>query len=113
MRWPSVVIQKILIADEPTTALDVTVQRAILELIRDLQQQSGMSCIFISHDLGVIAEICDEVAVMYKGEIVERGSVKLIFNHPNENYNSKSDRMPAKTGCQIQGITHHSRFSQR
>ena len=77
---------KILIADEPTTALDVTVQRAILNLIRDLQLDSDMSCIFISHDLGVIAEICDEVAVMYKGELVEHGSVSEIFNHPKENY---------------------------
>lgn len=77
---------KILIADEPTTALDVTVQRAILDLIRHLQQESEMSCLFISHDLGVIAEVCDEVAVMYKGEIVERGSVNEIFNHPKESY---------------------------
>lgn len=77
---------KILIADEPTTALDVTVQRAILDLIRELQQESGMSCLFISHDLGVIAKVCDEVAVMYKGEIVEHGSVNEIFNHPKESY---------------------------
>lgn len=77
---------KILIADEPTTALDVTVQRAILDLIRQLQQESDMSCLFISHDLGVIAEVCDEVAVMYKGEIVEHGSVNEIFNHPKESY---------------------------
>src|SRR5690554_2937128 len=77
---------KILIADEPTTALDVTVQRAILELIKKLQQESDMSCIFISHDLGVIAEICDEVVVMYKGEIVEKGKVNKIFHHPKENY---------------------------
>jgi len=77
---------RILIADEPTTALDVTVQRTILELIKKLQQESGMSCIFISHDLGVIAEICDEVVVMYKGEIVEKGSVKEIFENPKENY---------------------------
>jgi len=77
---------KILIADEPTTALDVTVQRAILDLIRQLQQESGMSCLFISHDLGVIAEVCDEVAVMYKGVIVEHGSVNEIFNSPKESY---------------------------
>lgn len=77
---------KILIADEPTTALDVTVQRAILDLIRHLQQESDMSCLFISHDLGVIAEVCDEVAVMYKGEIVEHGSVNEIFSHPKESY---------------------------
>lgn len=77
---------RILIADEPTTALDVSVQKTILELIRNLQQESGMSCIFISHDLGVIAEVCDEVAVMYKGELVESGDVKRIFQQPKENY---------------------------
>lgn len=77
---------KILIADEPTTALDVTVQRRILELIQKLQEEIGLSCIFISHDLGVIAEICDEVVVMYKGEIVEKGSVQDIFRNPKESY---------------------------
>ncbi|MGB6083043.1 ABC transporter ATP-binding protein [Moheibacter sp.] len=77
---------KILIADEPTTALDVTVQRTILDLIKHLQKEIGLSCIFISHDLGVIAEVCDEVVVMYKGEIVEKGSVQEIFENPKENY---------------------------
>lgn len=77
---------KVLIADEPTTALDVTVQRAILELIQTLQQESNMSCIFISHDLGVIAEICDEVVVMFRGKIVEQGSVQEIFHHPKAPY---------------------------
>lgn len=77
---------KILIADEPTTALDVTVQRAILNLIKDLQRESEMSCLFISHDLGVIAEVCDEVVVMFRGEIVEHGKVEDIFHSPKENY---------------------------
>ena len=77
---------KILIADEPTTALDVTVQRTILDLIKKLQTEIGLSCIFISHDLGVIAEVCDEVVVMFKGEVVEKGNVKEIFDHPKENY---------------------------
>lgn len=77
---------KILIADEPTTALDVTVQRTILELIQKLQSESGMSAIFISHDLGVISEVCDEVVVMYKGEVVESGNVHEIFENPKENY---------------------------
>ncbi|NLN33400.1 MAG: ABC transporter ATP-binding protein [Flavobacteriaceae bacterium] len=77
---------KILIADEPTTALDVTVQRTILDLIKHLQKEIGLSCIFISHDLGVIAEVCDEVVVMYQGEIVEKGSVQEIFENPKENY---------------------------
>lgn len=77
---------KLLIADEPTTALDVTVQRTILELIKKLQKDSDLSCLFISHDLGVIAELCDEVVVMYKGNLVEKGSVEEIFQNPKENY---------------------------
>lgn len=77
---------KVLIADEPTTALDVTVQRTILDLIKKLQKESDLSCLFISHDLGVIAEVCDEVVVMYKGEVVESGKVEDIFNRPKENY---------------------------
>lgn len=77
---------KLLIADEPTTALDVTVQRTILELIKKLQKESDLSCLFISHDLGVIAELCDEVVVMYKGKVVEKGSVEEIFQNPKENY---------------------------
>jgi len=77
---------KILIADEPTTALDVTVQKTILELINDLSQQTGMSTIFITHDLGVIAEIADRVIVMYKGEIVEQGTVFEIFSNPKHPY---------------------------
>lgn len=75
----------LLICDEPTTALDVTVQKTILQLIKELQQQSGMGVVFITHDLGVVAEIADKAIVMYKGEIVEQGSVKEIFTtakHP-------------------------------
>ncbi|MBK0383965.1 ABC transporter ATP-binding protein [Pedobacter sp. SD-b] len=77
---------KILIADEPTTALDVTVQKSILELLKRIRTERNMSMIFISHDLGVIAEIADEILVMYKGEIVEQGAVKDIFNHPAHPY---------------------------
>lgn len=76
----------ILIADEPTTALDVTVQKGILELIKKLQQKHGMSVIFITHDLGVVAEIADEIIVLYKGNIVERGEVKPIFLNPQHPY---------------------------
>jgi peptide/nickel transport system ATP-binding protein len=77
---------RLLIADEPTTALDVTVQKAILELLKELQQQTGMSVVFITHDLGVVAEIADKVAVMYKGRIVEQGSVQQLFTHPQHPY---------------------------
>jgi len=76
----------ILIADEPTTALDVTVQKNILELLKLLQEKYGMSIIFISHDLGVIAQVAHRVLVMYKGEIVEQGDVKTIFNNPQHPY---------------------------
>ena len=75
-----------LIADEPTTALDVTVQRTILELLLKLKEERNMGMIFISHDLGVISEIADDVAVMYKGEIVEQGTVKQLFHQPKHPY---------------------------
>jgi peptide/nickel transport system ATP-binding protein len=77
---------RLLIADEPTTALDVTVQKTILELLQELQAKHGMSLIFISHDLGVIGEICDRVLVMYKGRIVEEGPVQDIFASPHDPY---------------------------
>jgi peptide/nickel transport system ATP-binding protein len=76
----------LLICDEPTTALDVTVQKTILQLIKELQQQSGMGVIFITHDLGVVAEIADRTIVMYKGEIVEQNTVHQLFNHPQHPY---------------------------
>ena len=77
---------RILIADEPTTALDVTTQAQILNLLQDLQQEHGMAMIFITHDLGVIAELADDVAVMYLGRIVEKGPVKDIFLNPKHPY---------------------------
>jgi len=76
----------LLIADEPTTALDVTVQKTILELMKELQEENGMSIIFISHDLGVIAEIADKALVMYKGDIVEQGNILDIFSNPQHPY---------------------------
>ena len=76
----------LLIADEPTTALDVTVQKAILELLRTLQNKYQIGIIFITHDLGVIAQIADDVAVMYKGEIVEQGTAEQVLYHPQHPY---------------------------
>jgi peptide/nickel transport system ATP-binding protein len=76
----------LLICDEPTTALDVTVQKTILQLIKELQQQENMGVIFITHDLGVVAEIADRVAIMYKGEIVEQNTAQNIFDHPQNSY---------------------------
>ncbi|SDW06683.1 ABC transporter ATP-binding protein [Flavobacterium degerlachei] len=77
---------QLLIADEPTTALDVTVQKEIIQLLKDIQQETGMSIIFISHDLSLVSEIAHRVLVMYKGEIVEQGEVKQIFKNPEHNY---------------------------
>ena len=77
---------KLLIADEPTTALDVTVQAQILALLNDLQQRLGTAIIIITHDLGVVAEVADDIAVMYAGRIVERGSTEEIFNAPQHPY---------------------------
>ena len=76
----------LLIADEPTTALDVTVQAQILDLLRELQQQTGMAIILITHDLGVVAEMADEVAVMYAGRVVERAAGAAIFDDPQHPY---------------------------
>jgi oligopeptide/dipeptide ABC transporter ATP-binding protein len=76
----------ILIADEPTTALDVTIQAQILDLIHALQQDTNMSVIFITHDLGVIAEICDDVVVMYAGKVVENAPVLALFESPKHPY---------------------------
>jgi peptide/nickel transport system ATP-binding protein len=76
----------VLIADEPTTALDVTIQAQILDLLRDLQQRVGMGLILITHDLGVVAEVADDVMVMYAGKAVEQGSVKEIFSNPKMPY---------------------------
>lgn len=77
---------KLIIADEPTTALDVTVQKEILELLKSLQQETKMSVLFISHDLALVSQLADRVAVMYKGNIVEQGDVTQIFTAPKDNY---------------------------
>jgi oligopeptide/dipeptide ABC transporter ATP-binding protein len=79
---------KLLIADEPTTALDVTIQSQILELLRSLQTQFGMAIIFVTHDLGVVANICDRVTVMYAGQVVEEGDVDGIFMTPHHPYSA-------------------------
>jgi peptide/nickel transport system ATP-binding protein len=89
----------LLIADEPTTALDVTTQARILDLLKDLQEQTGMAMIFITHDLGVVAEIADDVTVMYLGKVVEHGSVDQIFTEPRHPYTQALLRsIPAMRG---------------
>ena len=77
---------KILIADEPTTALDVTIQAQILDLMENLKQKTGTSILFITHDLGVVSEVCDDVVVMYSGRVVEKGDVRSIFASPSHPY---------------------------
>ncbi|WP_137723079.1 ABC transporter ATP-binding protein [Prescottella subtropica] len=79
---------RLLIADEPTTALDVTVQETILQLLRDLQEQTGVALLFVTHDLGVVAELCERVVVMYAGEVVEDGRADDVFFRPQHPYTS-------------------------
>lgn len=100
---------EILIADEPTTALDVTIQAQILKLIKDLQEERGASVLFITHDLGVVAQIADDVAVMYLGRVVEKGTVREVLKSPIHPYTmsllrslpgtqARGSRLPAITG---------------
>ncbi len=77
---------QVLIADEPTTSLDVTIQAQYLKLLKDIQKESDLAIIFITHDFGIVAKMCDRVAVMYAGRIVEHGSVRDIFNNPSHPY---------------------------
>jgi oligopeptide/dipeptide ABC transporter ATP-binding protein len=76
----------VIIADEPTTALDVTIQLQYLRLLKDIQARTGLAIIFITHDFGVVARMCDRVAVMYAGRIVENGTVRDLFNEPSHPY---------------------------
>jgi oligopeptide/dipeptide ABC transporter ATP-binding protein len=77
---------EVLIADEPTTSLDATIQAQYLRLLRDLQDETGVGIVFITHDFGIVAKMCDRVAVMYAGKIVEQGDVRQIFNNPSHPY---------------------------
>ncbi|WP_424830218.1 ABC transporter ATP-binding protein [Ruegeria sp.] len=96
----------LLIADEPTTALDVTIQAQILDLIRELQAETGMGAMFITHDLGVVAEVATNVAVMYGGQIVESGPVDAVFDDPQHPYTiGLMSSVPRMTGAREQLIT--------
>ena len=77
---------RVIIADEPTTALDATIQLQYLRLLKDIQEETGMAIIFITHDFGIVARMCDSVAVMYAGRVVERGDVRQLFNDPSHPY---------------------------
>jgi peptide/nickel transport system ATP-binding protein len=117
---------QLLIADEPTTALDVTIQAQILDLMRELKAESGAAIILISHDLGVIGEICDEVAVMYAGEIVERAPAAALFEQPEHPYtvgllgsiprlDRQTDELAAIKGMvpEMSALADNCRFSPR
>ena len=98
----------ILIADEPTTALDVTIQAQILDLMRSLQEELGMAIIMITHDLGVVAQMCDEVIVMYAGSICEQGTAEEIFYNPRHEYTKglmRSIPTADTAGTKLQPIT--------
>jgi oligopeptide/dipeptide ABC transporter ATP-binding protein len=77
---------KVLIADEPTTSLDVTIQAQYLRLLREIQEQQNLALIFITHDFGIVAKMCDRVMVMYAGRVVESGSVRDVFDRPSHPY---------------------------
>jgi len=77
---------KLIIADEPTTNLDVTIQAQYLEVLKDIQQESGVALIFVTHNLGIVAKMCDKMAVMYAGKIVEHGAVRDLFRSPKHPY---------------------------
>src|SRR5260370_8032984 len=77
---------KLIIADEPTTNLDVTIQAQYLDVLKDIQQESGVALIFVTHNLGIVAKMCDKMAVMYAGKIVEHGAVRDLFRTPKHPY---------------------------
>jgi peptide/nickel transport system ATP-binding protein len=95
---------KVLIADEPTTALDVTIQAQVLELLRDLQRETGMAILLITHDLGVVAEMADRVGVMYAGQLVETAGVHDFFAHPRHPYSRKLFRALPGADKRVQGL---------
>ena len=98
---------RLLIADEPTTALDVTLQAQILDLMRELKAASGAAIILITHDLGVVAEVCDEVAVMYAGEIVERAAVDELFASPAASLHRRPARLDPAARPAHRASGHH------
>ena len=99
----------LLIADEPTTALDVTIQAQILDLIKDLQGEFGMSVMFITHDMAVIAEMADRVVVMFNGEVVEQGPVDQIFHAPQQDYTKKLINAVPRIGS-MTGVSSPEKF---
>ncbi|HEY5925413.1 MAG TPA: ABC transporter ATP-binding protein [Kofleriaceae bacterium] len=101
----------LLIADEPTTALDVTIQAQILDLLKKLQRELGMSILLITHDLGVVAETCDEVVVMYAGRVVERATTSVLFTSPRHHYTAGLLRSVPSYG-EAAGVADHTRLQE-
>ena len=100
----------LLVADEPTTALDVTIQAQILKMVRDLQDELGMAMLMITHDLGVVAKVCDRVAVMYAGQVVEYGSIEELYDTPRHPYTQgllRSIPHPEISVAKLAGIPGH------
>jgi len=95
---------RLLIADEPTTSLDATIQLQILHLLRELQKQTELSLIFITHDLGIVAQICDRVAVMYAGKVVERAKVRDLFDHPSHPYTEALIKSVPKVEAKVERL---------
>ena len=102
---------KLLIADEPTTALDVTIQSQILSLIKNLQNQLGMAILFITHDMGVVAEVADRIIVMFNGKIIEEGLPKQIFHNPDKEYTKKLINSVPKLGS-MRGKNNPEKFKK-
>lgn len=98
---------QILIADEPTTALDVTVQKEIILLLKELQQETRMSILFISHDLSLVADIAQKVLVMYQGNLVEKGNTAELFSRPKHNYTKALLASRAFSRCSFETATYN------
>jgi oligopeptide/dipeptide ABC transporter ATP-binding protein len=96
---------RLLIADEPTTSLDVTIQAQYLELLKDIQRELGVSLIFITHDFGIVANMCDRVAVMYAGQIVESAPVRDIFYRPAHHYTASLLKAVPKLETKVDRLT--------
>ena len=97
---------KLIIADEPTTNLDVTIQAQYLDLLMDIQQETGVAMIFVTHNLGIVAKMCDRMAVMYAGRIVEMGAVRDLFNAPKHPYTKALLGSMAKLGSKEPLLCH-------
>ena len=100
-------LPSLLIADEPTTSLDVTIQAQYLRLLKDIQRETGLAMIFVTHDLGIVAKLCDRVAVMYAGRIVETGRTRDIFDRPRHPVHHRAPQLPAHAPPRARAARRH------